>query len=280
MGDSDFTIELHHGGRFCDLGNGSEYLGGMVLEEMHCNLDQWSLQEVVNELKQLGYKGCAKLWYCESGCQLSMGLKELMSDGDAMKMDRFLVTQDVKHCSVYVVDRVRVGNGIEINSTDEDYVPTAELSELGEGLVEVEVEGDSEASSEEDRFDDSADDGDHEDYCDFAVEDEPVGATSNAFGGTNGPLNGEANEGIAANEVVAANDKEEAAGEESEGGDISEGYETEDIDSYEGDSDDGIRRRRYPKYNDKEMNRDYEFHLGFEFNSIAQFREAIKEHAL
>ncbi|MED6147861.1 hypothetical protein PIB30_047915 [Stylosanthes scabra] len=75
-------------------------------------------------------------------------------------MQRFLVTQDVRHFSVYAVDGVRVGNGIEITSTDEDYVPTAaELSGLGEGLVEVEVEGDSEASSEEDRFDDSADDG-------------------------------------------------------------------------------------------------------------------------
>ncbi|MED6176493.1 hypothetical protein PIB30_088704 [Stylosanthes scabra] len=115
-----------------------------------------SLQEVVSELKQLGYKGCAKLRYCEPGCQLSTSLRELMSDGDAMRMTRFLVRRDVRHCSVYNVDGVRVDNGIEITSTDENYVPTAaELSGLSEDLVEVKVEGDSEASNEEDQFDDS-----------------------------------------------------------------------------------------------------------------------------
>ncbi|MED6175357.1 hypothetical protein PIB30_077539 [Stylosanthes scabra] len=200
MRDSNFTINLHHGGRFCDNGYGLVYLGGMVFEEMHFNLDQWPLQEVVSELKQLSYKGCAKLCYCEPDCQLSTGLRELMSDGDAMRMSRFLVSQDVKHCFVYDVDEVR---------------------------VEVEVEGELDPSSKEDRFDDSVDDGDHEDYFDFAVEDEPFGATSNVFGGMNDPLNEESNKGVgeneevAANEGVDANDQEDAAGEESEGGTFS-----------------------------------------------------------
>ncbi|MED6108472.1 hypothetical protein PIB30_024201 [Stylosanthes scabra] len=107
-----------------------------------------------------------------------------MRDEDAMRMSMFFVSQNVKHCSVYAVDRVKVGNGIEITSTDEDYVSTAaEYSELGEGLLKVEVEGLLEPSRKEDRFDDSADDGNHEDYFDFVVEDELVGATSNSFGG-------------------------------------------------------------------------------------------------
>ncbi|RYQ92289.1 hypothetical protein Ahy_B09g098471 [Arachis hypogaea] len=232
MGDSDFTIDIHHGDKFHDIGNGLKYLGGRVLEDMHFELDEWSLQEIVSELQKLGYKGYARR-YCEPGCQLSSGLRELMSDGDAMRMGRLLVSQTVKHCSVYVVDGCR----------------EAEYS--GSGFIEVEVEGESEASSEEDRFDDSADDGDHNDHFGFDIEDGNDGGFANAFGG-----------------------------DDVEVGKISEGYETEDIDSYEGDSDDMIKKRRYPKYNEAEMSREYEFKVGLEFKSLGRFKDAIREHAL
>ncbi|MED6180942.1 hypothetical protein PIB30_014724 [Stylosanthes scabra] len=56
-------------------------------------------------------------------------------------------------------------------SSEEDYVGS------GDGLIEVEVEGESEASSADEKFDDSADDGDHEDYFGFEVEDGNDGAT-------------------------------------------------------------------------------------------------------
>ncbi|RYR04692.1 hypothetical protein Ahy_B06g084474 [Arachis hypogaea] len=63
-------------------------------------------------------------------------------------------------------------------------------------------------------------------------------------------------------------------------GDFSDSYETEDIDSYEGDSDDMINKKRFPKYNEVEMCREYEFKVGLEFKSLFQFKDGIKEHAL
>ncbi|RYR66085.1 hypothetical protein Ahy_A03g012037 [Arachis hypogaea] len=275
-GKEDFTIDIHHGGKFHDLGNGLEYLGGKVLEDMHYELDEWSLQEIVSELQKLGYKGNARIWYCEPGCQLSSGFRELMSDGDAMRMGRLLVSQTVKHYSVYVVDGCREGNSVEICSNDKDYVPTeAEYNESG--FVEVEVECVSEASSEEDRFDDSVDDGDHEDHFGFDVEDGNDGGVGNAFGGFDGPLNEHDN---AQTGGVDAAVKDAAVRDDVEVGEISEGYETEDIDSYEGDSDDMIKKRRYLKYNEVEMSREYVFKVGLEFKSFGQFKDAIREHAL
>ncbi|RYQ98917.1 hypothetical protein Ahy_B07g086746 [Arachis hypogaea] len=51
-------------------------------------------------------------------------------------------------------------------------------------------------------------------------------------------------------------------------GDISLGYETELLDSYDGDFDEPIRRKKYPRHNEADM------------SSIAEFKEVIKEHAL
>ncbi|RYR65052.1 hypothetical protein Ahy_A03g011053 isoform A [Arachis hypogaea] len=258
MGDSDFTIEIHHGGKFVDSEKRLEYLGGMVVEDLHFEVDEWSLQEIVSQLKQLGYKGFARVWYKEPGMDLKSGLKEMKSDGDAMRMARSLVSSSCKHCEVYIVDGAR-----ESNEEGEDSVS---------GLLEVEVDAESEPSTEEEVFDDSADDGDHEDHFGFEVEDND--SQSNAFGGFTGPLNDE--ETAAAG--TAEGDEGLREGDEQVGG-ISDGYETDDIDSYEENSDD-IKKRRFPKYNEAEMNREYEFQVGLEFKSLSQFKEAIKEHAL
>ncbi|KAL4356290.1 hypothetical protein AHAS_Ahas09G0071900 [Arachis hypogaea] len=48
MEDSNFTIDIHHGGKFHDLGNELGYLGGKVLEDMHYELNEWSLQEIIS----------------------------------------------------------------------------------------------------------------------------------------------------------------------------------------------------------------------------------------
>ncbi|RYR48983.1 hypothetical protein Ahy_A07g035205 [Arachis hypogaea] len=156
MGESEFTIELLHGGKFIDTGHGLEYLGGLVVEDLHYELDEWSLQEIVSLLKGLGYKEYAKLWWNEPGVDSKLGLKELKSYGDAVRMARALVTDSVKHGIMSVVDGYREGNGVESKDS---------------GLIEVEVDAESEPSTKEDRFDDSADDGEHEDYLGFNVED-------------------------------------------------------------------------------------------------------------
>ncbi|QHO43641.1 uncharacterized protein DS421_5g164420 [Arachis hypogaea] len=219
----------------------------MVVEDLYFEVDKWSLQEIVLER-----------W----------------SDGDAMRMAKSLVSSSCKHCEVYVVDGVRESNGIEITSTDADYVPEGgKDSADDDGLLEVEVDAESEPSTEEEVFDDSADDGDHEDHFGFEVEDNDP--PSNVFGGFTGPLNNE--ETTAAG--TAEGDEGLREGDEQVGG-ISDRYETDDIDSYEGDSDDMIKKKRFPKYNEAEMNREYEFQVVLEFKSLSQFKEAVKEHAL
>ncbi|RYR54856.1 hypothetical protein Ahy_A06g030119 [Arachis hypogaea] len=57
-------------------------------------------------------------------------------------------------------------------------------------------------------------------------------------------------------------------------GDIFYGYETEDIDNYEGDSDDMIKKKKV------EMCREYEFKLDLKFKLLFQFKDEINEHAL
>ena len=96
------------------------------------------------------------------------GYRELNSDADAMVLGKNLVSRAKKHAEIFVVERFRGGNGIEVTSKDEDYISNpSEISSNEDTLVEVEVN--SEASDdcsecEVIRFDDSADDGYHEDY--------------------------------------------------------------------------------------------------------------------
>ncbi|RYR15692.1 hypothetical protein Ahy_B04g072597 isoform A [Arachis hypogaea] len=229
----------------------------MVVEDLHFDVDEWSLQEIVSQLKQLGYKGFARVWYKEPGIDLKLDLREMKSDGDAMRMARSLMSSSCKHCEVYVVDGAREKEG----------------EDSGTGLIEVEVDAESEPSTEEEVFDDNADDGDHEDHFGFEVEDNDP--KSNVFGEFTGPLN---DEGTAAARTTGG-DEGLREGDEQVGG-ISDEYETDDIDSYEGDSDDMIKKRRFSKYNKAEMNREYEFQVGLEFKSLSQFKEAVKEHAL
>ncbi|RYR54171.1 hypothetical protein Ahy_A06g029424 isoform C [Arachis hypogaea] len=269
MGDSDFTIEIHHGGKFVDSRHRLEYLGGIVVEDLHFNVDEWSMQEIFSHLKQLGYKGFARVWYKEPEMDLKLGLREMKSDGDAMRMVRSLVSSSYKHCEVYVVDGVKESNRIEITSSDVDYV-LGEGEDSGSELIEVEVDVESEHSTEDEIFDDSADDGDHEDHFRFEVEDNDP--QPNAFVGFIGPVNGDGT----AVAGTAEGDEGLREGDEQVRG-ISDAYETDDIDSYEGDSDDMIKKRRLSKYNEAEMNREYEFQVGLEFKSLSQFKDAVRE---
>ncbi|XP_016185895.1 uncharacterized protein LOC107627575 [Arachis ipaensis] len=280
MRDSVFTLDLYHGGQMVSRNGRKEYLGGMVVEGLQFELDEWSLKEIVAALKEVGYTGNAKIWWNGPGVALKDGLRELKSDGDAMRMGKYVVEQEIKHCHVYAVSGCRQGNGVEITSNDEDYIPSdGEYS--ANDLVEVEVVSQSESSSEDNRFDDSADDGDHEDHFGFNVEEEnQQGQHPNAFGGNSGSLGTDDNNvdvgvGVENNTGGVTED-----GTEIDVGDISSGYDTESLDSYDGDSDEPVRKKRYPRYNEADMSVDYEFRLGTEFKSIAEFKEAIKEYAL
>ncbi|RYR79667.1 hypothetical protein Ahy_A01g004485 [Arachis hypogaea] len=94
MGDSVFTVDLYHGGQMVSRKGGKEYLGGMVVEGLQFELHEWSLQEIVVAVKEIGYTGNAKIWWNEPGVALKDGLRELKSDGDAMRMGKFVVEQE------------------------------------------------------------------------------------------------------------------------------------------------------------------------------------------
>lgn len=181
---------------------------------------------------------------------LKSSLKEMKSDGDAMRMARSLVLGSVKHCEVYVVDGVKEGNEIKITSSDVDYM-AEEGDDSGIGLIKVKVDAESEPYTEKEAFDDSANDGDHEDHFGFEVEDN--NPQLNVFRGFSGPLNEEAPTGR-----VAQGD--EGLGEVDEKiRDISDGYET--VNSYEGNSNDMIKKRWFPNCNEAKMSREY-FQVG------------------
>ncbi|XP_057740412.1 uncharacterized protein LOC130957585 [Arachis stenosperma] len=232
MGDSDFTIEVHHGENFVDKGHGLEYLGEVVVDDLHFDVDEWYLQEIVSELKKLGYKGYARLWYKEPELDLNSRLREMKSDGDVMRMTKSLVFGSVKHCEVYVVDRVKEDKGIEITSSDVDYMPE-EGEDSDSGLLEVEVDAESEPSTKEEAFDDSADDGDHEGHFGVAQDDGGLGEVDDQIG------------------------------------DIYDGFKTEDIDSCEKDSDDMIKKKRFPRYSEAEMSRE---DIKFKKNDKVKYR--------
>ena len=67
-----------------------------------------------------------------------------------------------------MVDGFRGGNGVEVTSKDQDYIPNpSEMSSDEDSQVEVEVNSgtsDDCSKCEAIRFDNSADDGDHKDY--------------------------------------------------------------------------------------------------------------------
>ncbi|RYR01493.1 hypothetical protein Ahy_B06g080366 [Arachis hypogaea] len=200
-----FTVHLHHGGQLVSTRGGKEYLDEIIVEVLRFNLDEWSMK--------------------------------LKSDGDMMRMDKFVVDQKTKHYHMYVVNGYRQENEIKITSNDEDYVPSdGEYS--GDTLVEVEV-----------------------DHFDFDVEDEnQQGQHPNVLGDNSGSL-GEDDNNINVKVGVKTN-------------------KGRSLDSYDEDFDEPIKRKRYPRYNEANMNVDYEFRLGTKFKSIAEFKEAIKEHAL
>ncbi|MED6210183.1 hypothetical protein PIB30_061730 [Stylosanthes scabra] len=254
MTKSHFTFGLHNGGQLVDLGDGLKYLGGMVVEGLGFDVDEWSIQELTTKLKEIGYVGNAEIWWCEEGVLLKGGLRELKSDRDAMRMGNFLISQDNKHCHVYAVSGFWQGTSVEITTNDEDYVPSdvdVEYTSGESGMIEVQVVSESESSSKEEIFDDSVDDCHHDDQFGFEVEGEDEEA--NAFGGFGGPLNEEENNvnGDVGLDGVAGADNDIGmeglgdvglgglggadgdAGTEGDVGDISSGYETKLLDSYD-----------------------------------------------
>ncbi|MED6163508.1 hypothetical protein PIB30_080600 [Stylosanthes scabra] len=208
-----------------------------------------------------------------------------------MRMANYVVSQTSKHYHVYAVTGFRQGTRVEITSNDEEYVSSdIEYIDSENRLIEVQVVGESEPSSEDERFDDSADDCDHEDHFGFEVDEDEIFDDSaddcdhedhfgfevdglneqeNSFRGIGGTLNEERNNvgaglgGHEGDQGDAAVDGE--AGANGDVGNISSDYDTQSLESYDGGSNEPIKMRRYPRYNAAKMSANYEWRLGLEF---------------
>ncbi|KAK2455719.1 hypothetical protein QL285_003145 [Trifolium repens] len=55
-------------------------------------------------------------------------------------------------------------------------------------------------------------------------------------------------------------------------------YESEELHSSDPDASDEERGVRYEKFRNEQMKKKYKFKYGMEFNSLAEFREAIRDH--
>jgi hypothetical protein len=204
-------------------------------------------------LKKLEYNGYVKILYVEPERDLNTGLKELKPDSDCMSMAKNVLSTLMKQVKLYVLHRYNESNGIEVTSNDPDYVPAAN---------EIEYDDNSTSGYEasvEDKLNDSADDGEHDDYFEF--DEDPVGTQNQ--------------EQIL---EVQSMDKSKSIIE----GEISDGYESEYLDSMDG-SDDGEQSKQSTHknmFNPAEMCMEYKWQVGTEFLSLNQFKDAMKEWAL
>jgi hypothetical protein len=169
---------------------------------------------------------------------LNTGLKELKPDSDCMSMATNVLSTLMKQVKLYVLHRYNESNGIEVTSNDPDYVPAAN---------EIEYDDNSTSGYEasvEDKLNDSADDGEHDDYFEF--DEDPVGTQNQ--------------EQIL---EVQSMDKSKSIIE----GEISNGYESEYLDSMDG-SDDGEQSKQSTRkniFNPVEMCMEYKWQLGLNF---------------
>lgn len=176
-----------------------------------------------------------------------------------MAMAEFVLSTIMKHVKIFVVHDISQGNGIELTSNDPDYVP-----------IEDENDSDNQEDDSSDdtgvvvRFDDSAVDGDHEDYFEGVehLNEQLEHAEPHFLVNTSNPI-----AVISLIPHMLGNDDTE----------ISDGYESESLHSMDGSSDDEQDKSRFHLYNPTEMCMDYKWKVGVEFTSISQFKEATKE---
>lgn len=79
-----FSIKLFHGGVWTE--NPKRYNSGFVEYFDFCNVDEMSLLELFEMVKECGGFGCNELWYKDPGTDIEKGLFKLETDTDVMIM--------------------------------------------------------------------------------------------------------------------------------------------------------------------------------------------------
>ncbi|MED6222145.1 hypothetical protein PIB30_061619 [Stylosanthes scabra] len=189
-----FSVLVHHGGKFRGKVGKGKYVDGE--EEMvdWCDRDKWSLLEVYDMLKRIGYleENIDSLWYKSGG----IGLKKLCVDRDAMELANVGIAKGI--VELYVVHKLSVlvpdDVGVEAHDAAEtgpsvgveahDGVECGPNVNLEAQNIEVEIEGAAEVGVKSDgmgqRADDNVeseddsndeDDPDYEEYSDLYFSD-------------------------------------------------------------------------------------------------------------
>ncbi|RYR41607.1 hypothetical protein Ahy_A08g038014 [Arachis hypogaea] len=103
----DFSVRVHHRGRFCSDKGKTEYVDGEVTTVDWCDRDRWSVIEAYDVVGKLGYiaENIGKLWYKDTELRLE-GLKLLKGDEEAMEMANIGVEKKV--VDLYVVHKASI----------------------------------------------------------------------------------------------------------------------------------------------------------------------------
>ncbi|RYR40531.1 hypothetical protein Ahy_A09g046289 [Arachis hypogaea] len=103
----DFSVRVHHRGRFCSDKGKTEYVDGEVTTVDWCDRDRWSVIEAYDVVGKLGYiaENIEVLWYKDTELGLE-GLKLLKGDEEAMEMANIGVEKKV--VDLYVVHKASI----------------------------------------------------------------------------------------------------------------------------------------------------------------------------
>ncbi|XP_020967032.1 uncharacterized protein LOC110266512 [Arachis ipaensis] len=103
----DFSVRVHHRGRFCSDKGKNEYIDGEVTTVDWCDRDRWSVIEAYDVVGKLGYiaENIGVLWYKDTKLGLE-GLKLLKGDEEAMEMANIGVEKKV--VDLYVVHKASI----------------------------------------------------------------------------------------------------------------------------------------------------------------------------
>lgn len=98
-----FTLELHHGGFLCGVGNNRTYTYGRVDFFDNCVCETWSMLWMEEFLDLVGIKlrgSAAALYWCLAGISTRVALRELKKDIDLV--DMITASESTKTLEVYV----------------------------------------------------------------------------------------------------------------------------------------------------------------------------------
>ncbi|XP_038721181.1 uncharacterized protein LOC120013448 [Tripterygium wilfordii] len=260
-----FDMVLHHGGKLAknNISQKIEYVGGDVSCWENCNSDMFSLFEILKCLREVGYNSLKNCSFLLPNKSFEDGLKPIRNDQDVLHMIECIKGED--HVDVYVEHPVEVPIFYDGPIPDPKAVIDVDIDveELTDSEHYVEVETDEEENESYEQDDEGG------------QQDDEGGQQENDDGQ-------QENE----DEVVMEDDSDSDYAK-----DLLNEYDCdhlEDLDYHLPiDSDDSeveqrSKRRvpRGPVHNPNLPMKEVRLELGMQFNSLKEFKIAVKDYAI